>query len=222
MGKKIFVSYKYSDHNVFPLKKHTDNTVRDYVDEFEKLLDKDDHIYKGEEDNEDLSHLTEDYIWNKLKDKIYDSSITVVFISKGMRIINQEDKNQWIPWEISFSLKETTRNNITSHSNAIIAVVLPDKDNSYDYYFTEDKCGPNRVTYHKTYQLFNIIKNNKFNKKDPEIFNCNICGNKHYLGDCSYIEAVKWNVFIQNVNKYIDRAVNRQTNIDDYNIYKEI
>lgn len=71
MGKKIFVSYKYADNQVEHLGDDDNTTtVRDYVTDFEKRIDSSDHIYKGEHDEEDLSYLEDDTIWEKLKDKI--------------------------------------------------------------------------------------------------------------------------------------------------------
>lgn len=148
MGYKIFVSYKYADSNVQSLHYgYSQTTVRDYVDKFQDGLDKwSDSINKGERDDEDLSHLSEDSIWNKLKDRIYDSSITVVFISPGMRNIWERDRDQWIPWEIAFALRDQTRNARTSHANSLVFVVLPDRNGSY-YYF-------------KTMQHFDIVRAN--------------------------------------------------------------
>ena len=62
----------------------------------------------------------------------------------------------------------------------------------------------------------------KFNIKSPNRRLCSQCGRYHYYGDCSYIEAVKWSDFINSPNSYIDQAVSRQTNINDYNITKEV
>ena len=227
MGKKIFVSYKYADDQVENLKSNKNSTVRDYVDEFEDKLDSSDDIYKGESDGEDLSELSDDTIWEKLKDKIYDSSITIVFISPGMRETQKKDRDQWIPWEVSYSLKETSRKNkngdsVTSHSNAMIAVVLPDENGSYSYYLETKDCCSSRCTMHHTNILFEIIKNNKFNRTKNA--SKRVCDNNDtiWTGTCSYIEAVKWSNFIANYQKYIDSAVERQEHIDEYNICKEV
>lgn len=222
MGKKIFVSYKYADDNVQHLESNLwfhKTTVRDYVDELEKYIDGTDHIYKGESDDEDLSGYSEDTIWEKLKDRIYDSSITIVMISPGMKEIGKSDSSQWIPWEVSFSLKETTRNDRTSHSNAMLAIVLPDANGSYEYYLTNSPCGS---TTHHTGRLFKIIRDNKFNERNPNRDLCPQCGSYHYHGECSYISAVKWSEFKDFPNYYINRAVSRQENIDDYYIHKEV
>lgn len=137
MGRKIFVSYKYADRSVYSVPNVSEYSpkVRDYVTWLEKkFTDRTDHIYKGEHDQEELSNRSDDYIWSKLKDKIYDSTVTIVLISPNMKEENKWEKSQWIPWEIAYSVRETTRNDYTSHSNAILGVVLPDRNNSYDYY----------------------------------------------------------------------------------------
>lgn len=155
MGKKIFVSYKYHDSNVKALISDGENTtVRSYVTYIENhILAKSDNIYKGEHDDEDLSDRSEEYIWSELKDKMYDSSVTIVMISPNMKESRKWEKSQWIPWEIAYSLRETTRKDRTSHSNAVLAVVLPDSDGSYDYY--------------DDLQLFRILESNIDNKYIP-------------------------------------------------------
>ena len=227
MGKKIFVSYKYADDQVKNLKSGQNSTVRDYIDKFEEKVDSSDDLYKGESDGEDLSGLSDDTIWEKLKDRIYDSSVTIVFISPGMKESNKKDRDQWIPWEVSYSLKETSRKNkngdsVTSHSNAMLAVVLPDEDNSYSYYLESKTCCNSKCTTHHTDRLFTIIRKNKFNRTKNATKRT--CDNKEtiWTGTCSYIEAVKWVDFISDYQKYVDKAVDRQDNIDEYDICKEV
>lgn len=207
MGKKIFVSYKYADSNVRKITNdyfHTD-TVRDYVNKLEDKIGKND-IYKGESDDNDLSQLTNDSIWNQLKQKIYDSSITIVLISPNMKELWKLEKDQWIPQEISYSLKEITHNGTRkSKSNALIYVVLPDKYNSYDYYIQKSYWGTETYRFDK---IFNIMKKNLNNYK--------------YSSDISYAIIVKWDTFISNYSYYINNAVKKQENIDYYDIYKQI
>lgn len=226
MGRKIFVSYKYADYDVKNLNYWTNSKVRDYVTEFENMLDSTDHIYKGESDDEDLSQLSDDRIWEKLKYRIYDSSITVVFISPGMRESWKKDRDQWIPWEISYSLKETSRRNsngvsVTSKTNAMVAVVLPDSVGSYSYYLEGKNCCVNRCTTHHTEKLFQILRDNKFNYKNANKKNCN-AGSTIWYGEHSYIASVKWEDFIENYNKYFAAAYDRRDNIENYEIVKMI
>lgn len=142
MASKVFVSYKYADSNVAHLYSplyspytYTSTTVRSYVDDFMRRAQSAGCVvYKGERADEDLSYLKEDTIWQKLKDRIYDSTITLVFISPNMRDLYRKESDQWIPWEIAFSLRETTRSDRTSHSNALIFVVLPDRNGRYGYF----------------------------------------------------------------------------------------
>ena len=109
MGHKIFVSYKFADDQVKNLNGQQNSTVRDYVDELENYFDSSSHIYTGESSGEDLSELAEETIWSKLRDRIFDSTMTIVFISPGMKESWKAEKDQWIPWEVSFSLRTTTR-----------------------------------------------------------------------------------------------------------------
>jgi hypothetical protein len=228
MANKIFVSYKYKDTNVLPLKNGLQEildptTVRSYVDLLENYFDVTEFaIYKGESDDEDLSDLSDDTIEKKLKDRIFDSTVTIVMISPNMKEPHSRDKSQWIPWEISFSLKETTRNDRTSHSNAILAVVLPDSKGSYEYFITDKNCSSDcSCMILKTGSLFQILGENMFNQKEKTRINCKK-GNNVYSGDYSYITSVKWSDFVNKPQEYIKKAIEIKERIDEYDITKEI
>jgi hypothetical protein len=224
MGNKIFVSYKFNDNSVYPLNNDDKTTARNYVDIIENKLDLLDHKYKGESNDEDLSKYKESYIWELLKPRIYDSSITIVIISPEMKSPSRYEKYHWIPWEISYSLKETTRRDRTSHSNAVFSVVLPYKDNSYKYFVrTCNECNY-LCNFYNSYIIFPVMYSNMFNKKIQNDIYCS--ANKRYYPDpdeeTSYIFAVKWNDFISDMDYSIKRAIDLQNKISDYNITTEL
>lgn len=222
MGRKIFVSYKYKDNNVYPIHLFRPNTVRTYVDALEEHFEETDNIYKGESDDEDLSHLSDNEIWEKLKDRIFDSSITILIISPTMKEEHRYDKSQWIPWEISYSLKEMVRNDRTSHSNALLAVVLPDRNNSYEYFIKDNRCGDCACRTIMHDKFFKIISNNMFNQINKSEFNCLSGKRGIYTGNSSYIHAIKWSDFIQKPMHYIEIAEGIKDKIDDYKLCKEV
>ncbi len=217
MGKKVFVSYKYSDNQVRMINRNYYTTARSSVDKLQEMLTFEDHINKGEDDEEDMSSLQDSTIGSKLGDKIFDSTVTIVMISKGMKD-NTPEKEQWIPWEVSYSLREQSRQGINSKTNAILAVVLPDTKNSYEYFITyNEEC--DSTTLHTDF-LFEIIRENMFNIKNPETRKCN--GTTIYSGNHSYVHSVKWEDFIEDIDKYIKIAVDIYKERDKYEIKKNL
>jgi hypothetical protein len=215
MGRKVFVSYKYGDTLVPSLNKkvpHWDGQsftmkprltrVRDYVDILQDKIGKD-HVNLGEKDGESLKDFSEGKIESHLKKKIYRSSVTIVMISKGMKDPFVPEKEQWIPWEISYSLRVVNRSDSSSQMNAVLGVVLPDENNSFNWYYEENpecKC----VT-HNRGQLFDILKSNMFNLIKPELSNCR--GLEIFPENGCFIETVKWDLMINNHNYCIDKAI---------------
>lgn len=227
MGKKIFISYKYADEDVYPLKdplpemfEHT--TVRDYVDLLQRYFNQTDDLNKAERDGEDLSNYDEDTIWELLKDRIFDSSTTILLISPNMKEDHRRDSSQWIPWEISYSLRRVTRDERTSQSNAILAVVLPDRRGSYSYYLNERSCNYNcSCTRYNNYVTFDIVAKNMFNRRRVNASRCSN-GVVIHSGESSYIKVVKWVDFAKDPQSYIDAAAYIMENIEDYNISVEV
>lgn len=226
MGKNIFVSYKYADTLVASLDKadlqyingHLQfvsrrTRVRDYVDELQAILKDDDHINLGEKDGESLADFSDGAIETSLKKKIFRSSVTVVMISKGMKEATSE-KDQWIPWEISYSLRVVTRDDCSSRMNAVLGIVLPDENNSYDWYYT-----PNLLcncTSHHTNKLFTIMSSNMFNMKEPVKSEC--AGLSIHHGEFSFIKTVKWSEFKADSEGNLNASIAIRENKDAYTV----
>ncbi len=220
MGRKVFVSYKHSDNNVEALRGFG-NTARAYVDYLiEHKLN--DEIYKGE-GNEDISDFKDDTIKTHLKNKIHDSSITLILMSPNMKNVHERESDQWIPWEVSYALKEITRNDKLSHSNGLLAVILPDRNGSYEHFITKP-CTVCNTDYLGTNKTFQIIRDNMFNSKSkPEIReSCRSCGCVFYKGAHSYIKVVKWVDFLSNKDHYLDTAAKIRDDRKSYYITKEV
>jgi hypothetical protein len=231
MGRNVFVSYKYSDSLVQDLNlselvdflgtkfnRKIVTTARHYVDKVAEKLEKDDHIFKGEDDGESMATLADSTIASKLGDKIFYSSVTIVLVSKGMKEPFTSEKDQWIPWEISYSLQQQDRQGQKSKTNGVIAVILPDETGSYDYYITRDEACNCRSL--NTPILFQILRDNMFNIKVPNRKECNRAW--VYYGDSSYIQSVKWVDFITKPSTYIEKAIELRDRKEEFTLIKSI
>lgn len=229
MGRKIFISYKYKDEQVKKIQDSfldevdgkqklvfRDTRVRDYVDLIQNRIGSD-NINMGEKDGESLEYFSDKTIETLLKQRIRQCSVTIVIISKGMKDAVDE-KKQWIPWEISYSLRVIPTGSITKQMNAILGIVLPDETGNYNWYFTENpNC--NSITLH-TDQLFKILQDNMFNFLKKEFRECN--GTKiHLENEPSFIKNVKWSDFMNGENDeyYIDKAIEIKDDAGSYDVH---
>jgi hypothetical protein len=223
MEHKIFASYRFTDDQVANLAGQSNSIVRDYVDKLESLLAPSCHIYKVEYSGENPS---EETVWDKLRDRILDSTMTIIFISPGMIAQGVEEKDQWIPWEVSFSLRKTERkrpngDTYTGSPNAMLAVVLPDVYGSYDYYLQRSTCCGKGCTIYHNHRIFGIMRDNMFNRKAEDKHICDI-HSTIWRGEHSYIRSVRWSDFIENPETYITAAYERQKHTEDYDIHINI
>lgn len=106
----------------------------------------------------------------------------------------------------------------------MLAIVLPDRSESYDYFIThetliDDEGKSNEVRTLHTGNTFKIIRDNMFNQKDPTT--SIMQGKTVYFGESSYIITVSWEDFINDPDDYLDRATDLKENrIDDYDLCK--
>lgn len=201
MAHKTFISYKYSE-------------ARELRDKIIESLGDDATYYKGEtSDSPDLTDTSTENIKRVLKDKMYDTSVSIVIISPNMK------ESKWIDWEIEYCLKEIKRKDRTSLTNGIVGVIMKYKG-GYDWFISygENIHESTTLSYNNDY-LYPIIYKNHFNS-NPPIWHCNKC-ETYDSNKGSYISYVKEEDFFSNPSYYIDNAYDKSDNTDKYNMTRK-
>lgn len=202
MAHKTFISYKWSE-------------AQDLRDRIIEALGEDATYYKGEtSDSPDLTDTSTENIKSKLKDMMYDTSVTIVILSPNMK------KSKWIDWEIEYCVKNIKRKDRTSCTNGIVGVIMK-SDGSYDWFRkTSQNCHRTATVSYELDKVFDIISKNHFNS-NPKRWHCDEC--KTYdslLG--SYITFVTEEEFLRDPQKYIENAYKKSENDGDgYDLVKQ-
>lgn len=202
MARKTFISYKYSE-------------AQDLRDAIIMKLGKDAQYYQGETaDSPDLTDTSVENIKKNLKDMMYGSSVTIVIISPNIK------KSKWIDWELSYCLKEITREGRTSRMNGIVGVVMK-YNGTYDWLFSHKKY-PDGCSSRSTdsSKLYDIINANRFNYTGSDKYTCVDCKTVDKLKG-SYISLIEEDVFLKDPFPYIENAYNKREQSNDYEIIKE-
>ncbi len=184
MAHKTFISYKYSEG-------------RELRDRIIKKLGDDARYYQGEDGySENISDLKSETIKKRLKDMIFNTSVTIVIISPNMK------QSEWMEWEIAYSLKEIPRDDKTSRMNGVIGVISK-SDGGYSWVYNYFRYFKSHIK--KTYLNENLV---------PEIISQNINNGIIPKGPnrLSYIDLVNEDDFLSNHNKYIEEAFEKSKN----------
>lgn len=202
MAHKTFISYKYSE-------------AVDLRNRIISALGVDAQYYKGENTHsQDLSSYKAESIKDALRNMIWDTSVTIVIASPNMQ------QSKWMEWEISYSLKQIARNQITSKTNGLVIVAKKDAYCGYSWLFNERQM--NDGTTYRTFnnsKLFDILCRNRFNKKSPVFVNQALNIVNEF--ESSYASIVTEDVFLSSPAKYIENAYNKSRNLSDFNIVRE-
>lgn len=200
MTRKTFISYKY-------------NEARDVRDRIIKALGDDATYYKGEtSDSPDMTDHATETIKSKLKDMLFDTTVTIVVISPNMK------KSEWIDWEIEYSLREYERSGRKSHTNGVVGVIM-EVEGEYSWIKKRVKNPDGHVTtYYDSSYLYGIIEKNRLNQ-DPKEYVCERCRSVDGL-DGGYIALVTEGEFIANPDKYIENAYEKSQRLRNYDLCK--
>ncbi len=145
-----------------------------------------------------------------------------------MKNVYEPESEQWIPNEIRYSLWEVERGEKTSATNALLGVIVPNREGNYEYIYGKSNCahcGHIRMLNKRTNpHLFNILKNNIFNRKNDDGNACQglSCNSTIYTGDHSYLHLVTLDEFIKDgkYQDHIDKVLEIKENIDQYDVEK--
>ena len=195
MAHKCFISYKKED--------------KYYREEIDKLFDDRDVINKGLDTV--INSEDGDYIMKKIRDDyLKDSTVTLFLIgqhsseNEGVDYLGQ-DKNYFIKKELQSSLYNRQGNT----RNGILGVVIPSMYNSiYKGEYTCQSCGKshNHVA----------INDNTVIKEFSENYYLKPHSGCAWSEDERYCVLVKWDDFIINPEKYINKAYEkRESDVSD-------
>ena len=192
MSRKVFLSFRYSDGHLYK-----EELVK-------KFNNSDDIINCSEEVNR--SNMSEETIKKYLYDKLRNTSVTIVLLTPKA-INHQKDYfgniNDWIYDEVRYSLEDRENN----RCNGLIAVYTPEVE----------KIIIDRQTDTIVINDFdNIVRKNMFNIKS----NYKHCSTPNrYDSDLDhYCSLVSWNNFVSNPNYYIDKAIYKRENKEQYDL----
>ncbi len=199
---KLFVSFRFSDGESLK----------------NKLVDKLSDYSINKSESEDRSGNSDEVIWEYLKEKLKDTSITVSIITPDALNYSRNSSgiDDWLYDEQRFSLHDRDSN----RTNGMIALYTDDTARHL-YDTVKHKCGicneekDVKIMKERNCLLsrnVTVLKNNA-----QKVCNCTTLFDSHR--DC-YVSFIHFDDFLSNPKKYIDIAIEKRNRINDFDLVK--
>lgn len=205
MASNIFISFRFDDGI-------------NYKRELEDLFDDEREIINRSE-NVDRSKYTEETIQEYLYDLIKQTSITIVIITPNA--VNYRKNylgyDDWLYDELSYSLQQRIGNT----TNGVIALYTKEAKEEL-FISTTHKCQVcNKEQSVNTILNFdNLVRKNMMNIKDS--FKKNACPSIYDVDHDSYISLIEFEEFVGNPMYYINKALEKRDNKEQYELVKRM
>ncbi|MDD3003007.1 MAG: molecular chaperone Tir [Candidatus Shapirobacteria bacterium] len=206
MATNVFISFRFSDGNNY--KKELDDLFDDTV------------AINNYSENEDRSNQTEKTIKEYLYGKLKETSVTICILTPNAINYDRNGNNQiddWLYDELRYSLEDRENN----RTNGVVALYTKEAESYLMGIFNCCRCSKNcPLTAIKNFE--NLVRKNMMNIKDS--YKLHQCTNVYDELKDSYISLVSFDEFIKNYNykKYIDNAVKKRENSNQFNLVKEM
>ena len=210
---RIFVSYNQNDKDVKSIC-YDFKGLKNYEEDLKTVFINYDQSENLVAERGNPANMTEEEIFAALDREMAGCDVTIVLLSPNMMDSDKPEREQWLPWEIAYSMNPSMRADPNVLPNAVLAIAVPDEDGKYDHVY--DK-GSNRNIHLDC--MPPIVRGNMLNIREPKI---GMDGKVVVTDDSNYFPVIKWSYFHANSEHYIDLAVRHRNNAQAYNLVTKV
>lgn len=207
MARRVFISFRFSDG-------------KELKDELCDCFDQNNDIINCSE-NKDRSQMTDETIKEYLYDKLSATSVTIVIITPDAinyrKTLMGSTYDDWLYDELRYSLEDR----VSNRTNAVIGVYTEEASSKLFIKSIHNcsTCGKDTEV-NSMKEFDNLVRKNMMNVKPSK--KKNPCEGIYDSLDDSYCSLIAFNEFKDNIDKYIDNAIEKRERIDDFNIVKRM
>lgn len=205
MARNVFVSFRFSDGESYKEKLCEKFNSEDVIDFSE---------------HEDRSNLTDESIRKYLYNKLKRTSITIIILTPNAVNYNKDyfgNYDDWLYDELRYSLEDREEN----RTNGVVALYTTEAEDLLFDHSTHICNVCNKKSNVKSIKNFeNLVRKNMMNIKLS--YKKNQCIGIYDSLEDSYCSLVSYDSFIENIDLYLDNAIDKRNRKSEFKLEKRM